>query len=69
VFHRPCPRSRPLSFNAEGAKILEGVTSVPKAGSPGPIGIWGNIAFPILFAAAAKSEAAKFGEWMAKGMK
>lgn len=37
--------------NAERAKILEGVKSVPKAGTPGPIGIWGNIAFPILSAA------------------
>ncbi|MCF7786323.1 MAG: M60 family metallopeptidase [Prosthecobacter sp.] len=36
--------------NAERAKILEGVKSVPKAGTPGPIGIWGNMAFPILSA-------------------
>lgn len=36
--------------NAERAKILEGVKNVPKAGAPGPIGIWGTMAFPILSA-------------------
>ncbi|MFN0079830.1 MAG: M60 family metallopeptidase, partial [Prosthecobacter sp.] len=40
----------PALVNAERAKILEGVKSVPKAGAPGPVGIWGNIAFPILSA-------------------
>ncbi len=40
----------PALVNAERAKILEGVQSVPKSGAPGPIGIWGNIAFPILSA-------------------
>ena len=35
---------------AERAKILDGVRSVPKTGAPGPVGIWGNIAFPILAA-------------------
>ncbi len=40
----------PALVNAERAKILEGVKSLPKAGAPGPIGIWGNIAFPILAA-------------------
>jgi hypothetical protein len=40
----------PALVNAERAKILEGVKSVPKAGAPGPIGIWGQIAFPILSA-------------------
>lgn len=40
----------PALVKAERAKILEGVKSVPKAGSPGPVGIWGNIAFPILSA-------------------
>lgn len=38
----------PEMVKAERAKILEGVGSVPKAGAPGPVGIWGNIAFPIL---------------------
>ena len=40
----------PALVNAERAKILEGVQSVTKSGAPGPIGIWGNIAFPILSA-------------------
>lgn len=40
----------PALVNAERAKILDGVKSVPKAGAPGPIGIWGSIAFPILSA-------------------
>jgi hypothetical protein len=40
----------PTLVNAERAKILEGVKSVPKAGAPGPVGIWGQIAFPILSA-------------------
>jgi hypothetical protein len=40
----------PALVNAERAKILEGVKSVPKAGAPGPVGIWGQIAFPILSA-------------------
>ncbi len=35
---------------AERAKILAGVKSVPRAGSPGPVAVWGNIAFPILSA-------------------
>lgn len=37
--------------NTERAKILQGVKSVPKLGAPGPVGIWGQIAFPILSAA------------------
>ncbi len=45
VLHAQMP---PALVNAERAKILQGVKSVPKAGSPGPIGIWGNMAFPIL---------------------
>ena len=40
----------PALVNAERSKILEGVKSVPKSGAPGPIGIWGQIAFPILSA-------------------
>lgn len=40
----------PALVTAERAKILEGVKSLPKAGAPGPIGIWGNMAFPILSA-------------------
>jgi len=45
VLHAQMP---PALVNAERAKILDGVKSVPKAGAPGPIGIWGNVAFPIL---------------------
>lgn len=40
----------PALVSAERSKILEGVKSVPKAGAPGPVGIWGNMAFPILSA-------------------
>ncbi len=40
----------PEMVTAERTKILAGVKSVPKGGSPGPIAIWGNIAFPILSA-------------------
>lgn len=40
----------PALVNAERAKILEGVKSVPKTGAPGPVGIWGTMAFPILSA-------------------
>ena len=40
----------PALVNSERAKILEGVKSVPKLGAPGPIGIWGQIAFPVLSA-------------------
>lgn len=36
--------------NAERGKILAGVKSVPKTGAPGPVGIWGTMAFPILSA-------------------
>ena len=47
VLHAQMP---PALVNAERAKILDGVKSVPKAGAPGPIGIWGNVAFPFLSA-------------------
>jgi hypothetical protein len=40
----------PALVNAERAKILEGIKSVPKLGAPGPVGIWGQLAFPILSA-------------------
>lgn len=36
--------------HTERAKILEGVSSVPKSGAPGPVAIWGAMAFPILAA-------------------
>ncbi|HEY1048960.1 MAG TPA: M60 family metallopeptidase [Prosthecobacter sp.] len=47
VLHAQMPAAM---VNAERAKILEGVKSVPKAGAPGPVGIWGTMAFPILSA-------------------
>lgn len=40
----------PELVTAERTKILTGVQSLPKSGSPGPIAIWGNMAFPILSA-------------------
>jgi len=41
----------PVEFvNAERGKILEGVKTIPKTGAPGPVGIWGTMAFPILSA-------------------
>lgn len=40
----------PELVKAERAKILEGIKTVPKTGSPGPVGIWGTMAFPILSA-------------------
>jgi hypothetical protein len=40
----------PELVKAERAKILEGVNSVPKSGAPGPVAIWGTMAFPILSA-------------------
>ncbi len=40
----------PEIVNAERGKILAGVKSVPKTGAPGPVGIWGTMAFPILTA-------------------
>ena len=35
---------------AERAKLLEGVKTVPKTGAPGPVAIWGNLAFALLAA-------------------
>ncbi len=35
----------------ERAKVLEGVESVAKIGVPGPVAIWGQLAFPVLGAA------------------
>ena len=49
--------------NAEREKLLTGVGSVPKLGSPGPVAIWGNFAFPVLAAAeGGKSEMALAAE-------
>ncbi|GEP41745.1 M60 family metallopeptidase [Brevifollis gellanilyticus] len=47
----PCLAQMPAEIvTAERSKILQGVTSVPKQGTPGPIAIWGTMAFPILSA-------------------
>lgn len=35
---------------AEREKLLQGVASVPKAGAPGPVAVWGGLAFPFLSA-------------------
>lgn len=40
----------PELVKAERAKILQGVNTVPKTGSPGPVAIWGTMAFPLLSA-------------------
>jgi len=46
-----CPAQIPAELiKAERAKILQGVKSVPKSGAPGPVGIWGAMAFPLLAA-------------------
>lgn len=34
----------------ERTKLLEGISSVPKPGTPGPVAIWGTLAFPVLAA-------------------
>lgn len=41
----------PEVVEAERAKLLEGVQTLPKAGAPGPIAVWGRLAFPLLAAA------------------
>ena len=33
---------------AERAKLLAGVESLPKSGAPGPIAVWGGLAFPVI---------------------
>lgn len=35
-------------IQAEREKLLAGVKSIPKAGAPGPVAIWGTLAFPML---------------------
>ena len=46
----PAPQAPANWQNAERAKILQGISSVPKPGSPGPVAIWGTLAFPVLAA-------------------
>ncbi|HSJ02604.1 MAG TPA: M60 family metallopeptidase [Verrucomicrobium sp.] len=46
------PAATPAEWQtAERAKILAGVSSIPKLGAPGPVAIWGNLAFPVVAAA------------------
>ncbi|WP_009959138.1 M60 family metallopeptidase [Verrucomicrobium spinosum] len=48
----PTPAATPGEWqNAERAKILSGVSSIPRLGAPGPVAIWGNLAFPVISAA------------------
>ncbi len=45
------PAVAPVNWqSAERAKLLAGVSAVPKLGAPGPIAIWGPLAFPVLAA-------------------
>jgi len=44
----------PEVIKAQRVKILEGVQSLPKTGAPGPVAIWGNLAFPVLAAASGR---------------
>lgn len=37
--------------SVERTKILNGISSIPKMGAPGPVAIWGNLAFPVIAAA------------------
>ena len=48
----PCLYAQsPLNWQkTEREKLLAGVGAVPKLGSPGPVAIWGNFAFPVLAA-------------------
>lgn len=44
----------PEVVKAERGKILSGVTRLPKSGAPGPLAVWGNLAFPLLAAASGR---------------
>ena len=45
------PAAAPVNWqSAERAKLLAGVAAVPKLGAPGPVAIWGALAFPVLAA-------------------
>jgi hypothetical protein len=50
----PAPAAQaPNNWQAgERAKLLEGVSSIPKLGAPGPVAIYGQFAFPVIAAAA-----------------
>ena len=45
------PAAAPVNWqSAERAKILAGVSAIPKLGAPGPVAIWGPDAFPVIAA-------------------
>ncbi|MEO6788942.1 MAG: M60 family metallopeptidase, partial [Chthoniobacteraceae bacterium] len=45
------PAAAPVNWqSAERAKLLAGVSAIPKLGAPGPVAIWGPLAFPVLAA-------------------
>src|SRR5476649_627940 len=57
VFAAPvAPNARPATGaqtaanwqSADRAKLLAGVSKLPKLGAPGPIAIWGPTAFPVI---------------------
>lgn len=52
---------------AQRAKLLEGVSRVPKSGAPGPVAVWGRLAFPVLAAAGRSREAAEQAVMAAAG--
>ena len=50
---QPTTPQAPVNWQAnERAKLLDGVTSIPKLGAPGPVAIYGQYAFPVLAAGA-----------------
>ena len=43
------PAAAPVNWQSpERAKLLAGVAAIPKLGAPGPVAIWGPLAFPVL---------------------
>jgi hypothetical protein len=43
------PATAPVNWqSAERAKLLAGVSALPKLGAPGPIALWGSSAFPVV---------------------
>ncbi len=53
VFHAASAAPAPVPVNwqsAERAKILTGVSAIPKLGAPGPVAVWGPYAFPVIAA-------------------
>lgn len=48
----PAPASPGNWQSAERAKLLDGVSAIPKLGAPGPVAIYGQFAFPVIAAGA-----------------